>query len=229
MKLYNKTSYKYTAFINGREYFVDKKATLEFECSEPTRIDLISCHKNRVFLNLLDVLLQMFIGDSTITLAYCDYSFLIQNCNQEVIVLKNNTWNPRDQLNIYSCYADADVTNENYSIHNYKRLKRKHRNMHIFVTSLPIIGILLLALALIFDPIPFIFSFFVWFVLFPVASVKEMKRFKDATEPDLINLTLRQYADERRKGKIFVSEDTSKTGKFFEKIIGKMFKFDEEK
>lgn len=172
----------------------------------------------------------MFIGDSTITLSYCDYSFLIRNCNEEVVTLKDNIWNPRDQLSIYSCYADADVTNENYIIHDYKKLKRKHRNMHMFVTSLPVIGIVFLVLALTLDSsLPFIFCFFGWFILFPVASVKEMKRFKDVTEPDLINQTLCRYADERRKGKIFVSEDTSKTGKFFERIIGKMFKFDEEK
>lgn len=229
MKIYNNTSNRYIAFVNGREYFLNRKAFIEFDCNGPTKVDLIPQHKNRVFLNILDLFLEMFIGDSTLTLAYCRYSFLITNCNQEVIELKNSIWNPRDQLTIYSCYANTDVANEYYEIHNFQKLKRKHSNMHIFVTSLPVIGILLLALALIFYPgIPFFIAFIGWFFLFPFSSVKEMKRFKEVTEPNLINQTLCHYADELRKGKVFVSEDTSKTGKFAEKILGKMFKFDEE-
>lgn len=229
MKLYNNSSYNYTAFINGREYIFNKKDTIEFNCNGPTRVDLIFRHKSSVFLNIFDIFLQMFIGDSTITLSYCDYSFLIRSCNEEMIYIENNVWNPRDQLSIYSCYADSDVINENYTMHDYKRLKRKHRNIHMFVTSLPVIGILLLVLAFIFEPaMPFIFGFLVWFVLFPVASIKEMKRFKDATEANLVNQTLCRYANERRKGEILVSEDISRTGKFVGKILNKMFKLDED-
>ena len=230
MKIHNNTSNKYTAFINGREYILNRKAFIEFDFDGTTKVDLIPRHKNRVFLNLLDLFLQMFIGDSTLTFAYCRYSFLIQNCNQNVIAIENNIWNPRDQLTIYACYADADVANEHYEINHFQKLKRKHRNMHIFVTSLPIIGVLIIALAFILEPVlPLIVCFLIWFFLFPFASVKEIKRFKQATEPNQINQTLCRYADELRKGAVYVSEDTSKTGKFIEKILGKMFKFDEEK
>lgn len=55
MKIYNDSSYSFTAFINGREYIINKKAAIEFDYHEPTRVDLISRKKNRVFLNILDL------------------------------------------------------------------------------------------------------------------------------------------------------------------------------
>lgn len=230
MKLYNDTSYKYTAFINGKEYFLDRKSTIAFECNTPTRVVLTAKDKNRVFINVFDLLLEMFFGSSTVTLAYCDYAFTIKDYAKDVITLKDNSWNPREQLGIHSCYADCEVENEQYTIHNFQKLNRKHRNMHIFVTSLLPVGIFLLILMLIFKAeLPFILAFFVWFLIFPALGVKEMKRFKEATEPDLLNQTLCRYAGERKQGKVFVSEDTSKTGKFINNIIGKMFKFDEDK
>lgn len=44
-----------------------------------------------------------------------------------------------------------------------------------------------------------------------------------------MNEKLCEYANSRRTEKVTLTENTSKTSKFMEKIIGKMFKVDEEK
>ena len=230
MKIHNNTLYKYTAFINGREFNLNRNSIIEFECDKPIKIDLISKNKNRVFINILDVFLGLFWGGSTLTIVYCDYSFLIRNCDINEISLKNNSWNPRDQITINSCYADIEVDEENYAIHNFNKIKKKHRNFHLFISSFLPVGIILFILCFLFtNPSVFIILFSAWLGLFGIPSFIEISRLDEFSNQAYVNQTLCRYADELRKGAVYVSEDTSKTGKFIGKILGKMFKFDEEK
>ena len=225
MKLQNDTTYEYSALIDGREYFLGKKSAIEFLCNENTR----TMNKSSVHINWLDIFFQMFGGDSTITKLYCDYSFQVKDSSVPFIKLKDNYWHPREQLSIHACYADdGSVINESYSIPHLDRIKKKHRNLHLYVTSLLPVGIILLFCMLFFEPLFSALGFILWFFFFPFLSIKEIKRFKEATKPDYVNNELCRYAVERRTGDRMFGDDTSKTGKFVEKVLGKMFKFDDK-
>lgn len=231
MKIHNKTWYKYKAYINGREYYLDKKATIEFDGRGRTSVYLKCLNKSSVHMNWLELLiLGGFLGDCTSAKLYYDYSFQVENCSEATITLDFNIWNPREQVSIRSCYSDIDVLNESYVMPNFQKIAKKHTRFHMFVSSLLPIGILLLVLCFLFtNPILFIVLFALWLLIFGLPSFKEIKRFEEFTNQDYVIQTLCRYANERRKNKYFISEDTSKRGKFFENIIGKMFKFDEEK
>lgn len=229
MKLYNDTSYRYKAVINGKEYNFDKKTQLDLDCSDCEKIVLKCRNKSTVHLDWMAIILGVFFGDSTVAMLYCDYSFEIQNCDDTIISIKNNDWHPREQLGIHSCYADADVTGEEYTVPDISKIKRKHRNLHLFVSSLFPVGIILLILCFFFSPPAlFILLFLIWLFVFAVPSIKEIKRFKKATAQNTLNQTLYKYANERRIGGKNYNETTSKTGRLIGKVLHKMFKFDEE-
>ena len=71
--------------------------------------------------------------------------------------------------------------------------------------------------------------FALWLIVFEIPGLKEIKRFKQLMVPSYLNEKLCEYANSRRTEKVTLTDNTSKTSKFKEKIIGKMFKFDEEK
>lgn len=63
MKIYNNSSYRYTAIINGEKYNFNKKAIVEFNCTESADIKLISQHNSTICLNWIDIILGLFSGD----------------------------------------------------------------------------------------------------------------------------------------------------------------------
>ncbi|MCM1115554.1 MAG: PRA1 family protein [Clostridium sp.] len=230
MKLYNDTSHSYKAIINGKEYAFNKKESINFDCTEETKVVLKCTNKSSVHLNWIDMILGVFFGDSTVTMLYCDYAFQIQNSDDADVTIKNNDWHPREQLGIMACYADADVTGEEYLVPDISKIKRKHKNLHLFVSSLFPIGIILFILCFLFSPpVLFILLFAIWLFIFGVPSIKEIKRFKKAVNQEYMNKTLCGYARERRAGGTRYDETTSKIGRMTDKLLNKMFKFDEEK
>lgn len=230
MKIYNNTSYKYKAIIDGKEYDFNQKSTLSFDCREHVQVVLKCRNRSSVHLNWLDIIIGVFFGDSTVATLYCDYSFQIQDCNECTITINSKAWNPREQLGIYYCYADTNITNENYIVSDISRIKRKHRNLHLFVSSLLPVGIVFLILCFLTNqPAIFIILFVFWLLIYGLPGIKEIKRFKKDTEPEYINQKLCTYANYHRKGGTNYDETTSKTGRFVSKVLNKMFKFDEEK
>ena len=80
MKLQNSTLYNYCAIIDGREYKLKGRATIEFDCAENTKIELISLNKSSVHMDWLQIiLLQMLFGSTTLTKIYTNYSFVIND------------------------------------------------------------------------------------------------------------------------------------------------------
>lgn len=231
MRLHNNTIYNYRAVINGREYDFKKDALIEFEYLGNIKIELVCSEKCSVHLDWISIIcLQMLFGSSTITNLYTDYSFVIENDLPQTIEIKYNDWSPRDQINIKSCYADADVTTEEYTFPQLSKVKKKHKFFHLFISNALPLGIACLILCFFTDPpILFIILFLVWLLMFEIPSLKELKRFKQIINSDYINKKLCEYADKSRAQGVVFKEDTSKTGKIVEKIIGKMFKFDEDK
>ncbi|MGN0535113.1 MAG: hypothetical protein ACI4IR_03830 [Eubacterium sp.] len=231
MKLHNKTLYNYKAVINGREFDFKKDATIELEHTKNTRIQLKCLEKSSVHLDWLSIIfLHYFFGSTTLTNIYTDYSFEIENDINETIEIKYNDWCPREQINIKSCFADADVINEEYTLPQLDRVKKKHLLLHLFVSSAPLLGIACLVLVFLTDPPAlFIVLFFIWLLMFEIPGHKEIKRFKQVMKPEYLNEKMCEYAVKSRAQGVTFKEDTSKTGKFMNKIIGKMFKFDEDK
>ena len=75
MKLYNDTKYNYRAIINDIEYDFKKGTNVEVEDKENTKVLLMCQGKSSVHINILDLLLGVFFGDSTVTMLYADYYF----------------------------------------------------------------------------------------------------------------------------------------------------------
>lgn len=227
MKLYNDTKYNYRAIINDIEYDLRKGTNIEVEDKENTKVLLMCQGKSSVHINILDLLLGVFFGDSTVTMLYADYYFETEKSDS--ITIKCNDWNEREQFSVYACYADAGVTKESYEITNLEKIKKKHTLLHLFVTSLFPVGIILLLLCFILSPpYPFILLFAIWFFIFGLPSLKEIKRFKKETTNEYINQMLCERAVMRRNNENY-DADTSKSSKFINGILKKMFKFDEEK
>lgn len=231
MKLNNSTSYNYRAIIDNKEYELKGKTSIEFDCTQNTRIELKCLNKSSVHMDWLEIiLLQMLFGSTTLTTIYTDYYFVINDTSIESITLGCNNWSPREQIKINSCYANAEVSDELYSLPQLDMVRKKHKRLHLFVSNALPIGIATLVLCFFTDP-PYLFLllFALWLIVFEIPSLKEIKRFKELMNPNYLNEKLCEYANSRRTETITFTEDTSKTGKLIEKIIGKMFRFNEEK
>ena len=231
MKLYNSTLYNYRAIIDGSEYELKGRTTIEFDCTENTKVELINLNKSFVHMDWLQIiLLQMLLGSTTLTKIYTNYSFVINDISIETIKLNYNDWSPRDQISINSCYATTNVDEEVYSLPELERVRKKHKRLHLFISNALPLGITLLALCFLSDP-PYLFLllFMLWLIVFEIPSLKEIKRFKELMKSSYLNAKLCEYANSRRCEKITFTDDMSKTGRFMEKVIGKMFKFNEDK
>lgn len=231
MKLNNSTLYNYCAIIDGREYELKGRTTIEFDCTENTKVELINLNKSSVHMDWLQIiLLQMLFGSTTLTKIYTNYSFVINDTSIETIKLDYNDWSPREQIDIKSCYAHANVSDESYSLPQLEKIRKKHKSLHLFVSNALPIGIAVLVLCFFTDP-PYLFLllFALWLIVFEIPSLKEIKRFKELMKPSYLNEKLCEYANRRRTEAITFTDDTSKTGKYIKKIIGKMFRFEEEK
>lgn len=229
MIIKNEAFNDYIVTINSIDYQLKKSTSINVDIDKGTEI-LVKCtSKDSVHIDIFDLLLGVFFGDSTITLLYASYRFTV-NDDYETITLKENKWNPRQQISIKACYTDVAVSNESYFIPNINRTKKKHFRLHLFVTSLFPVALVLILLCFLFDA-TYLFLLFLafWFLIFGLPSFKEIKRFKKVTEPSLVNEKLCAYACERRNKGDNYDEDISKTGKFIGKIMDKMFKFDEDK
>lgn len=231
MKLQNSTLYNYRATIDNKEYELKGNSSIEFDCAQNTKVELINLNKSSVHMDWIQIiLLQMLFGSTTLTKIYTNYSFVINDTSIETIKLDYNDWSPREQIDIKSCYAHANVSDESYSLPQLEKIRKKHKSLHLFVSNALPIGIAVLVLCFFTDP-PYLFLllFALWLIVFEIPSLKEIKRFKELMVPSYLNEKLCEYANSRRTEAITFTEDTSKTGKYIKKIIGKMFRFDEEK
>lgn len=231
MRLHNSTSYSYLAIIDGREYELKGRTTIEFDCAQNTKVELRSLNKSSVHMDWIEILcFQMFLGSTTLTKIHTDYSFVINDTSIDTIKINNNDWSPREQVNIKSCYADTNVSEEIYSLPQLDRVRKKHKMLHLFISNAFPLGIAALVMCFFTDP-PYLFIilFAIWLLIFEIPSLKEIKRFKQLMKPSYLNEKLCEYANSRRAEKFTFTENTSKTSRFMEKVIGKMFKFDEDK
>lgn len=231
MKLYNSTLYNYRAIIDGCEYELKGRTAIEFDCTQNTKVELINLNKASVHMDWIEIIcFQMFLGSTTLSKIYTNYSFVINDTSIDTIKLDYNDWSPREQINIKSCYAQANVSQESYSLPELEKVRKKHKLLHLFVSNALPVGIAALVMCFFTDP-PYLFIilFALWSLVFEIPSLKEIKRFKELMKPSYLNEKLCEYANSRRTEKFTITENTSKTGKFMGKIIGKMFKFDEDK
>ena len=71
MKLNNSTLYNYRATIDNKEYELKGRTTIEFDCTENTKVELINLNKSSVHMDWLQIiLLQMLFGSTTLTKIY---------------------------------------------------------------------------------------------------------------------------------------------------------------
>ncbi len=235
----NTTAYNYDVFSNGQYYgAIGLKNTICISTnSERADITLVSKGKGSSHIQFLAVIFGFFVGDSTTTKIFCDYSFSVYNTGNENVnvVLKYNDWSPREQLDFNTVYAvseNAQIADYSYVMKDYERIAKKHKRLHLFVTSFILPELLLLALCFIFrqEVVILISAIFILLFLlaFTIPSLKEISRFKEATVEPYVNEKLIQYAISRRTGKGKVNEDTSATGKVVNSIMNKLFKLDED-
>lgn len=230
MELYNSTKYRYRAVVNGRSFNLNACSSIFFDCPMDTKIELIALDKPSVHIDWLEVIIfHMFFGSSTSTKIYTDYSFVIDDLNVEKITLANNDWTVRLQITVNAPYIKEHVSNERYSLSEFDRIKKKHRNLHLFVSSAWPLGVAMIAMCFAAEP-PTLFAllFLLWLLIFAVPSLKEVKRFNEVMQNGFINDNLCEYARKRRTGEFLFADDTSKTGRFVTKVLRKLFGDDKQ-
>lgn len=230
MELYNSTKYKYRAIVNGRSFNLNGRSSIFFDCPIGTKVELLALDKPSVHIDWLEVLIfHWFFGSSTVTKIYTDYSFVVDNPCIEKINLDNNDWPVRLQITVKAPYIKEPVSNEKYLLSEFDKIKKKHRNLHLFVSSAWPLGAAALAMCFIADPpYLFIFLFLLWILVFAVPSLKEIKRFNEVMQNGFINDKLCEYAAKRRTGDFLSTDDTSRTGRFVTKMLKKLFKDDKK-
>ena len=67
MKLNNSTLYNYRAIIDNKEYELKGRTTIQFDCTENTKVEIINLNKSSVHMDWLQIiLLQMLFGSTTL-------------------------------------------------------------------------------------------------------------------------------------------------------------------
>lgn len=232
----NNTIYPFTVFSENNRYDLSKKLTVAVStCSDNAKLLFEIQKKDSVIIDIVDVSLGLFAGDSTSTCVHCDYEIEVNKLSGEtvIITLEECRWAARTQVHFISACAapqNGEIIYESYNPKNLEKTRKKHKRIHSFVTSLLPLGIILFACIFIFSPpAASILFFFFWALIFAFPSFKEIKRFKELSDPNLINEKLTAHAKYRREhGEDFFDWD-SRTDKFFKKILDKMFKPEEDK
>lgn len=229
MIIKNNTANDYIAVIEGREYTLNGKSSINVLISGKTDIEIRGTQKDSVHLDFLDIILGLFMGDSTYAKINTDYHFTASE-EYGYITIKDNVWYARDQLTIEACCAEEYVTNESYTMPGLRKAAKKHKLLHLLVTSLPVVPIVLIILCFISDPPAlWIVLFVLWFIIYGLPSFGEIKKFRKTTKPDFVNEKLCEFASRRRTEGDSFNSDSSAMGKFMTKILDKMFKPDEDK
>ncbi len=231
----NNTNFSFSAVCEENAYqLTDKNTVAIFSPLDETTILFEIQKKDSVAIDVLDIILGMFLGDSTTTKVYCDSIIKVKKLNDEniTIVLNENLWHPREQADFLSACAtseNGEITDLHFNAKNIEKTRKKHKRLHLFVTSLLPVGIILFLGFLIFcyeltAASLFILFFFFWFIIFGYPSVKEIKRFKELSDPNFINEKMLEHSKYRREHGTDFYDDNSKTGKIISKILDKMFK-----
>lgn len=225
MELYNSTKYKYRAIVNGRSFNLNGRSSIFFDCPIGTKVELLALDKPSVHIDWLEVLIfHWFFGSSTVTKIYTDYSFVVDDPYIEKINLDNNDWPVRLQITVNAPYIKETVSNERYSLSEFDKIKKEHRNLHLFVSSAWPLGAAMSAMCFVAEPpYLFIFLFLLWILAFAMPSLKEIKRFNEVMQNGFINDNLCEYAGKRRTGEFLFTDDTSKTGRFVTQMLKKLF------
>ena len=165
MILKNESHNGYIAIVNGIEYPLNKKSSISIDATKGTEITIKSTKKDTVHFDIFAIILGVFTDDDTVTFINTDYNFSVEN-DCDCITLLDNNWNPRSQLGINACYADSNVTNESYSMPNIKKTKRKHKFIHLYVSSFFLVQLALVILCFLIDPpyICIVFFILIFFV-----------------------------------------------------------------
>lgn len=232
----NNTLFSFSVTCEENTYQLPYKRTVALSSKlQETALYFEILEKDSVSIDISDVILGLFFGDSTLTKVYCDYEIKLKRLNAEniTIILEENRWCPRTQVSFFSACAiseNCETIDNLFAAKNLEKTRKKHKRIHSFVTSLLPLGIILFACIFIFSPpAASILFFFFWALIFAFPSFKEIKRFKELSDPNLINEKLTAHAKYRREhGEDFFDWD-SRTDKFFKKILDKMFKPNEDK
>ena len=232
----NNTFFSFAVVFENNRYQLDRrKTTALFAHGEKANILFEIQEKNSVSIDILDILLGLFLGDSTYTKVYCNYEIEVKKLSDETvtIVLEENRWCPREQAYFASCCAiseNSEITDKQYTARNLEKTKKKHKRMHLYVSSLLPIGLILFVCIFIFSPPDLAISFFLfWILFFGCPSMKEIKRFKKLSDLNLINEKMLEHSKYRKEHGTDFYDDNSKTAKFVEKVLDKMFKSDKDK
>lgn len=232
----NNTLFSFAVVFENNRYQLDsRKTTALFAYGEKANILFEIQEKDSVSISILDVLLGLFLGDSTITKIYCDYEIEVKKLIDEtvIIVLEENRWCPREQAYFASCCAiseNSEITDKQYPVRNLEKTKKKHKRLHLYVSSLLPIGLILFICIFIFSPPNLAISFFLfWVLFFGYPSMKEIKRFKKLSDLNLINEKMLEHSKYRKEHGTDFYDDNSKTAKFVEKVFDKIFKSDKNK
>lgn len=180
-----------------------------------------------VSVSLIDVILELFAGDSMITIIRPDYSFeILSNNNCEIFLKENEKEFHFGNIKFKSFCAvsqGANLGNDRFIIKDLDKVRKKHRKMNFFVMSgLPFyILIALLALTISTN---LLWVFILIFIIFTIPSIKSRKNFKKSVTQDNVIKTLCDNVTGYRTDENYDIKNMSKSGRFMFKIFEKLFK-----
>lgn len=231
IKIVNESNQSAFVIFNSAEYTFDRSNILYIE-TEDTFADIIvkKSTPSSVHINILDLLLGMLIGNGSVTSVNCDYSFRIECDDNCQIILKENRLSPKEQF-VYSSFCavsdSAEISDENYSVNNYKKIRRKHTFIHLFLLSALPLEVLLVLFFLIFTDnyLTMVVPVLLIFLLFTVPSLKQLKVFKYRVNNEYANQILTEQCTVLRSSDSSSAiPNESKFDNFIVRILNKMFK-----
>lgn len=217
---------KYSVIYNNQEYPSKNNNYIFLDLDDDHKKIYIKNHsKSSVSFDLLDLFLEMFYGDSTTTLIYCDYSFEILSNENCEITLKENNFVINDRIKYLSYCAvseNAELGNDRFISQNIDKLIKKHKRIHfLFLSGLPLY-ILIAILALIFDN-GLLWIFILIFLLFTLPSIKQRKTLKKHIENKTGIENLQKNVTGFREDDKYEEKLLSKADKIFFKLFEKLF------
>lgn len=217
-----------TIIYNGNEYRFNNDDILFIDIDDDDKTLYVKNPiASSVSVSLIDVILELFAGDSMITIIRPDYSFeILSNDNCEISLKENEKEFHFGNIKFKSFCAvsqGASLGNDKFVIKDLDKVRKKHRKMNLFVMSgLPFyILIALLALTISTD---LFWIFILIFTIFTIPSIKSKKNFKKAVTQDNIIKTLLDNVVGYRTDENYEINKMSKSGRFMFKIFDKLFK-----
>lgn len=180
-----------------------------------------------VSVSIIDVILELFAGDSMVTVIRPDYSFdMLSSDNSEILLKENEKEFHFGNIKFKSFCAvsqGASLGNDKFIIKDIDKIAKKHKKLNLLVMSGLPLYIFIALLAVLITPSLFWVYIFI-FLIFTVPSIKSSRNFKKTVTQENIIKSLTDNVTGYRTDENYEINKMSKSAKFMFKIFDKLFR-----